>query len=297
MSYPLRLLVVLFALFLAPPAVGADDKPPAKPEKPGDARRAALERAGYTPVPLAVEPRHLAFSGDAVIGTEKVKFDLDSGATWSSIDLKLATRLKLKLGGEAASLGLDGKQVGRWAYVPGLKLGRYDTRKDFPNVPAQAVDLSGRPGAPGGVLGMEVFDPRAAVIDYPARTMYLRPTFTTVWPRLEGKWAAVRYEFDGNKGRYKPGDGAVEFKGGRVRFTSKDGVKEWGFHLEDELDLYRVGLFDPKADELADGFRYAGGGLLLRLNGDTLSLVMGEPDEFGAPAGSGLLLVEYERAK
>ena len=580
MSYPMRQLVVLMAVFLAPP-VGAEDKPTAKPANPSDARRAALVRAGYTHVPLTPDPRQLSFFVDGAIGPEKTKFLLDSGSMNTSLDLKLAKRLKLKLGEEAASVGLDGKLAGRRTYVPGLMIGSHDTRKEWPSLPVQAIDLSGHPGSPSGVLGVGVLDMWGAIVDYPARAMYLKPPLANVWPRLagtwtvtswledgearkldpkapptfmfanrrlkltdrgktrefammfapsdggdslllidpkdegkpelefegggliktkdgtmtlcllldtdkprgfprefaapkgsgykllelkhtdpgslkppanplrelllkegytavqldrdlfgtrmaaarvgqhdlrlmvdtgmtltafdtagldklravrmgareghalrgkvkgedvnlrglllggydtrrtfgvvygcgfdlaglntffveqkrrpiqgllgnldllngsalidfgtntlylrpvketvgpqlEGKWVGVRYELDGKKGRYAPGDKAVEFKGGRVRFTTPSKTAEWGFHVEDELDLYRVGLFDPGADELADGFRYAGGGLLLRLAGDTLTMVMGEPNEFAAPKGSGLLLVEYERAK
>ena len=111
------------------------------------------------------------------------------------------------------------------------------------------------------------------MIDFGTNTLYLRPVKETVGPELEGKWVGVRYEFDGQKGRYAPGDGTVEFKGGRVRFTTRDGTKEWGFHLRDEGDRYRVGLFDPGVDELADGFRYSSGGLL-KLAGGTLTLVI-----------------------
>jgi predicted aspartyl protease len=578
MSYPIRLLVVLLTFFLAP-RVGAADKPSARP---ADARRAALVRAGYTPVPLALDPRRLSFFVDGAVGPEKVKFFLDSGFRETVLDLTLARRLKLELGADVAMTGMGGVLVGRRTYVPGLMIGPYDTLKDWHMVAAKAADLSGWPGAPG-VLGMEVLDPWAAVVDLPARTMYLRPplvtawprlagtwavtswqedgaarkidsknppTFTfaenrlklieggktreyairfgphdtgdylllsdpkrdgdpmfvgggrikvkdramtaclaleidklehiptsfaapqgsgyvllelkhlvpdarkqpdplrelllkdrytavpldrepdgkrmaaarvgrhnlrlvvdtgtafstfdagglakwgaerlggtvaeavggeakgekarlrgltlggydtrqawsevsgwgfdltginqlfaerkrqpvqgllgnldllngsavidfgtntlylrpikeTLWPQLEGKWVGVRYEFDGRKGPYAAGDGTVEFRDGRLRFTARNGTAEWGFHLRDEGDKYRVGLFDPKADELADGFKYSSTGLL-KLSGDKITLLMEqgpvrkEPAEFAAPKGSGLLLVEYERAK
>lgn len=586
MSYPMRRLVLLSTFFLAAP-VGADDKPPAKPAKPADARRAALVLAGYTRIPLTINPLRMGFFVDGAVGPEKVKLLLDSGSGDTLLDLKLATRLKLKMGEETATTGLGGSMVGRRTYVPGLMFGTYDTQKDWPNVAAQATDLSGWSGAPGGVIGMHVLDPWAAVVDYPGRAVYLRPPLATAWPRLagtwevtswkedgqarkldpkepptfsfadhrlkltdggktreyylqfgpndegnyllmmlphrdgdlssmivvgggrikakdgamiaclcldtekpkplptefaapkgsgcvllelkstssdarkppadplrelllkdgytavrleresdgkrmaaarigqhdlrlvvdtgataslfdaarlgewggkrlagvesqglgvklkgdevklrgltlggydtrrtwaavyggafdlarinealalqkrqpiqgllgnldlltgsavidfgtntlylrlvketlwpqlEGKWVAVRYESDGQKGRFAPGDGAAEFKGGRVKFSTKDGTAEWGFHLRDEGDKYRIGLFDPKADELADGFKYASGGLL-KLSGGTLTVVMEqgqvrkEPTEFAAPAGSGLLMVEYQRAK
>ena len=205
-------------------------------------------------------------------------------------------------------MDLGGKAKGEKVSLRGLTLGGYDTRRAWAEVYGQGFDLAGvnkflaeqkrRPIQ--GVLGNLDLLNGSAVIDFGTNTLYLRPARETVGPQLEGKWVGVRYEFDGQKGRYAPGDGTVEFKGGRVRFTTRAGTKEWGFHLRDEGDRYRVGLFDPRADELADGFGYSGSGLL-RLAGGTLTLVMErggkEPTEFAAPKGSGLLLVEYERAK
>lgn len=68
--------------------------------------------------------------------------------------------------------------------------------------------------------------------------------------------------------------------------------------------FYRAGLFDPKADGPPEGARYPSG-FTCRLEGDKLTLVMvvdpklamGEPTEFAAPKGSGLVLMEFERAK
>ncbi|QJW96387.1 pepsin/retropepsin-like aspartic protease family protein [Frigoriglobus tundricola] len=591
MARPIRRWpVVLLAGLLAPP-VGAEDRPPAKPAAPADARRAALARAGYTHVPLALDPRRLGLFVDGAVGAEKVKFFLDSGFRETFLDLKLAKRLKLELGAEAASVGVGAERlVGRRTYVSGLTIGTYDTRKDWPNVAAQAADLSGFSNAPGGVLGMGVLEPWAAVADFPARSLYLRPPLATAWPRLagtwavtswqedgaarkfdpeapptltfadrrlkltdgakireypirfgpndagdylllmdpkdegkpdpgfvgggrvkvkdgamtaclclrpekasdiptefaapkgsrcvllelkhtapdarkpppdplrdlllkdgytavrldrepdgkrvaaarigrhdlrlmvdtgtsfsafdtagldkwgaermggtvgeglagkvkaenvnlrglmigeydtrrawavvcgvgvdlaglnkaraeqklppiqgllgtldllngsavidfgtntlylrpvketvgpqlEGKWVGATWEFDGNRGQYKPGDAAIEFKGGRVRLTDPSGgTTEWGFHLADEGDQYRIGLFDPKADKLADGFTAYPGGGLFKLTGDTLTVVtprpgareVKEPTEVAAPKGSGLMLVEYKRAK
>jgi hypothetical protein len=580
MSSPTRQLVVVLTFFLATP-VGAADKPSAQPS---DARRAALVKAGYTPVPLMLKPGPFFIFVDGTVDSAKTKFFLDSGLPETMIDLKLAKQLKLALGAESETIGLNGNSIVRWTYATGLMIGPYDTRKDWPNVAIQAADLSGWPEGTGGVLGMGALDPRAAVVDYSARTLYLqttvatawpliagnwtvtsweedgaarkldpkipptltfadsrfkltdgdqtreyairfrpndtgdylllinpkqdgglpplkvkgggrikvadgimtlcllldpkpdkprelptefaspkgsgymllklkhtapdirkqantlrdlllkdgytavplvrepdgkriviarvgehdlrlvvdtgtsisafeaaelgklkaerlgrvevervnvekvsfrglrfgnfdtrrtwskvygggvdltrinralaekkrqpiqgglcnfdllngsavidfgnntlylRPVKETLWPKLEGKWVGARYQFDGREGRFKPGDGAVEFKGGHIWFITKDGTTEWGFHLRDEGNLYRVGLFDPKADELADDFKYSSGGLL-KLTGDKMTLVMEqgpirkEPTEFAAPAGSGLLLVEYERAK
>ena len=73
-----RWFVVLLSFFLALP-VGAEDKPPAQPANPSDARRAALVRAGYTHVPLTPDPRQLSFFVDGAIGPEKMKFSSTAG--------------------------------------------------------------------------------------------------------------------------------------------------------------------------------------------------------------------------
>ena len=114
MASPIRLLVVLLTFFLAPPA-GAEDKPSAKP---ADTRRAALVQAGYTHVPLALDPRCWFLYVDGAVGPEKVKFFLDSGSQVTELDLKLAKRLKLELGEEVASVGLGGGLVSRLTDVP-----------------------------------------------------------------------------------------------------------------------------------------------------------------------------------
>ena len=108
----------------------------------------------------------------------------------------------------------------------------------------------------------------------------------------------------GREGRYAPGAAAVEFKDGNIRYTANGKTAEWACHIRDDGYGYRVGLFDPAADVLADGFDY-GGRAYLQLAGDTLTLEMergrgkvGEdPTEFKVERGSGLLVVEFRRAK
>ena len=192
----------------------------------------------------------------------------------------------------------------------GLRIGGYDTRRAWVAGYGAGFDLTGmnefftaqkrRPIQ--GLLGNFDLLNGSAVIDFGTNTLYLRPVRETLWPQLAGKWVGVAWESDGQRGKYAPGRAAIEFKDGKVRFTSSNGLDEYGFHLRDDGLAYQVGLFDPKADELAAGFKYASTGLL-KVAGGTLTLVMQrdqirkEPTEFAAPAGSGLVLVEYERAK
>jgi hypothetical protein len=203
-----------------------------------------------------------------------------------------------------------GQVKGDWIRFRGLTFGGYDTRRSFAMVNGFGVDLSGmnkiltEQKLPPfhGLLGNLDLLSGSAVIDFGTNTLYLRPVKATLWPQLEGKWVGVTWESDGQKGQHNPGDGSVEFKDGWIRFTTPGGeTKEWGFHLRDEGDRYRVGLFNPKIDELADDFKYSRHGLLKLAEGK-LTLVIQqdagkEPTEFAAPKGSGLLLVECKRAR
>ena len=271
---------------------------------PADPLRELLLKDGYTAVRLHRELDGMR-TAVARVGRHDLRLVVDSGVTMSAFDTAGLGKWGAKRLGAKEFDGFGGKVKAEDVDLRGFTLGGYDTRREWGVVYGIGLDLTGlnkvfvdqKHQAIQGLLGNLDLLNGSAVIDFSTNTLYLRPVRETFGPQLEGKWVGVRFVFDGKKGRCAPGDAAVEFKGGRVRFTDRGKAKEWGFHLADELDLYRVGLFDPNADELADGFQYAGGAHLLRLIDGTLSVVRGEPNEFAAPKGSGLLLVEYERAK
>src|SRR6185437_7032047 len=170
MSYPMRLFVVLLTFIIALP-VDAEDKPSSKP---ADAPRAALVRAGYTAVPLTVGPEDLLFCVEGRVGAEKVRFLLDSGAGQTVLDLAVAKQLKLELGEGAALVGPSGRGAAYQVKFPGLTLGSYDALKHWNRVEGLTSDLSGLSG-PKGLLGIGALHEWAAVVDYPSRTLYLRP--------------------------------------------------------------------------------------------------------------------------
>jgi hypothetical protein len=302
MAHRVHLLFVLFMLFLAPP-VGAQDKPPAKP---GDARRAALIKAGYTAIPLTLDPLGTIFVVDGAVGPKKVKFDLDSGSIGDTIlDLKLAKRLKLKLGEEAAAVGLDGALGGRRIDAFDLKIGPYDTRKDWPNLPALAVDLSDQSGrSRSGVLGVGVLDQWGAVIDYPARAMYLRPPLNAAWPRLAGDWDVTSWLEDGAARKLDPkSTPTFKFADRRLKLTDRGKTTDYAIQFAPSVantgDLLL--LFDPK-DEGKTDFDYDGGGLIKIKDGVmTLCLLLDSdkgdlPKTFAAPKGSGHKLLQLKLA-
>lgn len=250
----------------------------------------------------------------ARVGQHDLRLMVDTGMTLTAFETAGLGKWGAVRQGETEANALRGKVKGENVNLRGLQVGEYDTRRAWAVVYGCGFELAGlnkffseqkrRPIQ--GLLGNLDLLNGSAVIDFGTNTLYLRPVKETVGPQLEGKWVGGAWEFDGKKGQYKPGDAAVEFKGGRIRLTNPGGeTTEWAFHLEDEGDQYRIGWFDPKADELADGFTTYPGGGLFKLTGDTLTMVTArtgagvakEPTEVAAPKGSGLVLIEYKRAK
>lgn len=269
--------------------------------------RELLIKEGYAAIPL--EKASDTRVATAQVGRHSIRLIVDTGTNVSVFETKALAKWGATRTGSEAARGLGGRVKVDAIQLRGLMLGKYDTRQAWAVLFGYGLDLANlnqsliedKLPAVQGLLGnLDLFN-GSAVIDFGTNTLYLRPIKDTLWPRLQGMWTGVRYEMDGRKGPYKPGEAAIEFKDGRIRFTTKNAAAEWGFHLREEGDKYRIGLFDPKADMLADGFKYASGGLL-KLSGDKITLLMEqgsvrkEPTEFAAPAGSGLLLVEYERA-
>lgn len=313
-----RWLVVLLTFFLAAPA-GADDKLPVKPAdkppvKPGEARRTALVQAGYTLVPLTLKPgqlppgvppvpiaESLGLYVDGAVGPEKVRFLLDSGAE-TMLDLKLAKRLKLELGAEVPSAGVGGRSAGRPTIVPGLMIGPYDTRKDWPKVAVEAEDLSVWPGVPG-VLGIDVFDAWGAVVDFPARALYLRSPLTTAWPRLAGTWTVTSWQEDGAARKLDPkAPPMFEFADRRLKLTDGGQTREFSIRMVSADDgVNMVDLFDPKQEGKPDPVTLADGLVKVKDGAMTACLALDvkkakeSPAEFAAPKGSGYVLLELKR--
>ena len=283
---------------------------PADPA-PADPLRDLMAKEGYTAVPLErdVEGKRMAA---ARVGTEDLRLMVDTGANLSWFDAAgLKTWGAERVGAKSVE-GLRAEFQAEQVHLRGLTIGGYDTRRAWRVQFAGGSDLSGlntlladqkRKPMHGMLGGFDLMN-GSAVVDYHTDTLYLRPVKETVWPRLAGKWEGVAWEQDGREGRYAPGAAAVEFKDGNIRFTANGKTAEWGCHLRDDGYGYRVGLFDPGADVLADGFDYVGRGIFT-LAGDTILLVMEkgrgkvneDPTEFKVERGSGLLTVEYRRAK
>jgi hypothetical protein len=146
----------------------------------------------------------------------------------------------------------------------------------------------------------------AAVIDYSGRTLYLRKPLDGLWPAIEGKWAATTIRDDGRERKIDPkAPPTLEFKNRGFHLT--DGGKQYlyGLHVRPEgKDRYTLVFFDPEK-EFAPALDYRAGGLL-NVYGDKLTLCFALaptaskgklPTDFKAPAGSGHVLMEFQRGK
>lgn len=280
------------------------------PKKLADPFRELMVKSGYTAVPMMQKDPDAMRVVEARIGEHTLRLQVDTGSNATAFDSSGLDKWGARRLGRLGSQGLGGGMgMIETVSLRGMKIGGYDTRRAWEVVYGAGVDLTGmniglaadKLPAIHGLLGnLELLD-SSAVIDFHTNTLYLRPVKETLWPQLEGKWVGTAWESEGQKGAYKPGDAAIEFKDGRLKFATSAGSAEWGFHLEDLGNRYRVGLFATDVDPMADKFTYSSAGLL-RVSGDKLTLVMqrnsrNEPKAFASPVGSGTLLVEYQRAR
>jgi len=158
-----------------------------------------------------------------------------------------------------------------------------------------------------GILGNGLLIVNSAILDYPARTLYLRTPLGSLWPEIEGRWAATGGQEDGRERKIDPKDPPkLEFKDRRLHLT--DGTKRYtfGVHVKPEKDRFTLVFFDSEK-ELAKQLGYTACGLL-KVSGDKLTVCLcldpsqckkGEefPDDFKAGADSGHILLEFQREK
>lgn len=300
MTLPLRFLLVALATVALGPPVPAEDKPAAKPDDP---RRAALEKAGYTAVPLTYDPKNLGFFVAGTIEGEKVKFQLDSGARTTAIDLKVAKAAKLELGAETNTQGIGGVAAARPTAFLKMTVGPADIGKDWAWLDGEVVDLSHWHGSPQAVLGLEVLGTRGAVIDYPNRTLYLRPPLASAWPRYSGKWEVTSWQEDGAARKLDPkAPPTLTFADRRLKISDGGTTREldmflWPNYECDSVLFYRHGREKPEPP--------AAGGLISFKDGTmTACMILNPvkreegfpiPTEFAAPKGSGRVLLELKR--
>ncbi|MBX9585221.1 MAG: aspartyl protease family protein [Gemmataceae bacterium] len=244
------------------------------------------------------------FTADGSVGTARVKFRLDTGSEGTHLDAKVAKALKLQLGGEYRAAGIGGEAPGRVVKFPGFTVGPFDYLEGgLSAYHGLAADLSWQGDGANGVLGFGALDPYAAVIDYPARTLYLRRPLLTAWPRLAGTWAVRSWQEEG--AARKPGRNDVatfEFVDHRLKLTDGRGkVHEFALRLIPGDGVSTLLLFDPE-DVGKPGLAYEDA-LLVKVDGGRMTVCMmidekakGLPTAFAAPKDSGYALLELTNA-
>lgn len=299
---PGALAVLLAATPVTPP-------PPPDPAS-ADANRVRMEKDGYVAVPLIQDEEGGGFVVECRSGKDAWRMLLDTGAESSSLDLALVRKLGLKLEGEVTGVGIEGTRAGREVSLRGFSMGAFDTRDMANTLSCAAFDFTAmnasrrqlkRPRL-DGLLGHSFLRLTAAVVDYPAKTLYVRTPLAGLWPSLEGTWVAAAGEEDGRPRRIDPSaPPRVEFKNRRVALTDGPNRHHFGIHVRPGKDAHAVALFPP-GQEHAGQTAYRAGGLL-RVSGDRLSLCLcldvakarGFPTDFKAPAGSGRLVLECKK--
>lgn len=281
-------------------------------EKPADPLRELLTKQGYTAVPMESMP-----GGGRVVAARTGKHDLrlivDTGCSMTTFDSAGLKKWGGKPGERIEGKGWGGKFTGEISVLRSLKVGEYDTLRAWGGTECIGTDLSNlntffqqhKLKPVDGFLGNLTLQNGSAVIDFHTNTLYLRPLKDTLWPKLEGKWKGVAQEMDGQRARYP--DAAtptVEFKDGRYTYSAFGESIQWGLHIQEYGPHYRAGLFNPKADGPTQKSGYDSG-FIFKLTDGRLTIVRiidskkakEEPIEFAAPKGSGLVLMEFERAK
>ena len=147
----------------------------------------------------------------------------------------------------------------------------------------------------------------SAVIDYSARTLYLRTPLDGLWPEIAGTWVATGGREEGRERKIDPkAPPKLEFKNNR--FHLADGANQYvfGMHVQPGKDYFTLMFFDPE-QELAKELVYKAGGLM-KVSGSKLTICLcldltkakkgaEFPDDFNTAAGSGHLLLEFRREK
>lgn len=277
---------------------------------PADQLRALLTKQNYVAVPMTGNKEH--FTVPCRIGDESFRMLIDTGAHLSFIDEKLSRRLGLALGTERQWQMLGAVMTGCDVTVRGLQIGGFDTRLVGGGTTLVACDMSSlndrfrEQGEPpiAGIIGHRGFTFCSAVIDYPSKTLYLRTPVVGLWPKIEGEWIASRREEDGKADPIDPKvPSRVAFKNRELTLTDAGERRKFGFHVAPGDGCLLLLLYTP-GEELAKEFHYRTAGLLI-VDDNRLKIVLGidpgktkaSASECTAPAGSGHLLLEFQRPK
>ncbi len=302
---------VALAALLSVTASG-QPKPAEKPPEP-DALRQLLLKKGYVAVPLTQDEADEHFTVECKIGTQACRFFLDTGAENPTLDTALVKKLGLKHEDAVENVGIGGVKKGFKVTLRGMSIGTFDIRVMVDSFDLVAFDLSDLNAVLDqrklrridGLIGHALLKATYAVIDYPARTLYLCTPLNRLWPEIEGRWVAFEGQEDGRARQIDPAaPPQLEFKDRTFRLT--DGKKQYlfGIHTVPVKNGHGMWFFHPEKD-LAKELDYKAIGLLKVADGrltvclclDNAMAVKGMPEDFKAPADSGRLLLEFRREK
>jgi predicted aspartyl protease len=306
--HPTQYLALILLL-----SVSADGRQKAPTVRPtDDPRRVLLEKNGYVAVPLTEEDEGGRFTVPCKSGSETWRMMLDSGSENSSLDFGVVKKLGLKHQGEVIEVGIGGSQKSVNVSLRGLSIGEFDTRAVANTIgfhasafPARNPEHKQLKLRTDGLLGHGALYSSAAVIDYPARMLYLRTPLAGLCPEVEGKWIAVGGQEDGRERVVDPkAPPSLEFKDSRFHMVDGGRRYDFGLHVKQrENGGYKLVFFDPK-QEYAEKLDYQAAGLL-KVTGDKLTVCLcldlanakSLPEDFAAPEKSGLLVLEFRREK
>jgi hypothetical protein len=286
-------------------------KQPGKKPLPADPIKQNLTTRGYTAVPMTRDG-----GGTIRVMAKNIDADwpmvVDTGANATCIDDGLMKFHNIKPASQVNVSGAGGDVLASVYFLQGYTFGRYQTRAHWQHVQTVGIDLAPFNAERAkqnqvpviGILGGQELLDGSAIIDLATNTLYLRPVKATIQPKLAGTWILKASVFDGVRSTRSNDNETITWQAERMTF--RDGTKEaaFGYHVRDEWERYRIGLYDPKADVKADDFTYLNEGYF-KITGDNMKLVRvidktkvkTAPTEFDAPKDSGLLLLEYTRKK
>lgn len=134
----------------------------------------AMKAEGYMPIPLASKANHYFI--DVVIGQDKGRFLMDSGAMASVLYETSAARFKMEMESanlDAVGVGGGGK-INSIAKTKALACGTLSGLKQSFYVTHSAVKPEAGDGYWDGLLGADFLQAHAGVIDFSSHTVWLR---------------------------------------------------------------------------------------------------------------------------
>ncbi|GAB4206857.1 MAG: retropepsin-like aspartic protease [Roseiflexaceae bacterium] len=220
-----------------------------------DPTRLEFPRGGVTVLPFNCDPAPLCCMASGP-GGRALHVLIDTGTDPSAMDLRLARRLSLELGGSGLGQGAASDAVPfTEAVLPWLRLGDLTIRNLF----APAVDLSGLPFPVDVVLGYSVLRQVALRLDYRRRRMTLAH-FDVSPPALSPRGAELPLTFF----EHFPALRDIVVDGLRIPLATLDTGSNSGLTLGPDLAL-ALGL-EPGAGgvSLVRGEGFGGGGTVVQ---------------------------------